>query len=292
LYNLDGSDTNVIPIWGVLRVIAGVTKQTAARVIVLVVMLGYSIARTSLSRPTIIFMLGTCMGYGVSCLAYSMVKIAPSLRNLTSLTTEIVQFPGVMFNLVCFGWFFVAAYNTMQFLREHKQTWKIQKFHKFSIILGISLFLGILATVSKGTALLLEWEDTWWQVWWMWDAFWYFLFFATLLAGIWLWRPLPDNIVYHLSEEMRQTQIQEELHPDSASDESPSASPRSQALRPMPPSVSRSRDRSSGTDESENDPENERDVKLQVTKRREESDGEDLYFYRSSEGDEMESLVM
>jgi len=91
---------------------------------------------------------------------------------------------------------------------------------------------------------------------------------------------------------MRQTQIQEELHPDSASDESLSASPRSQVLRPVIPSVSPSRDRSSGSDDSENEPENERDVKLQITKRGDESDGEELYFYRSSEGDEMEALVM
>jgi len=89
---------------------------------------------------------------------------------------------------------------------------------------------------------------------------------------------------------MRQLQIQEELHPDSASDDSPQITlPPSTEV----PSVTRSRDHSSASStESESDTENEKDVKLQVTKRRDESDPEELYFYKSSDGDEMESLVL
>jgi len=115
-----------------------------------------------------------------------------------------------MFNLVCFGWFFVAAYNTMQYLREHKEMWKVDKYHKLSIILAISLLLGILGTLGKGTALIIQWNDIWWQVWWMWDAFWHLTFLVSCVATIILWRPLPDNIVYRISEEMRTSQLTEQ----------------------------------------------------------------------------------
>jgi len=283
-------------LWSVLRVIMEVLKQTAARIIVLVIMLGYSTAKVSLSRPTIIFMLGTCLGYGVSCLAYSMVKIAPSLRTLTPLTTEIVQFPGVMFNLVCYGWFFVAAYNTMQYLREHRQMWKVEIYHSFSIILGISLFLSILATIAKGAAIILQWDDIWWQVWWMWDSFWYTLFFVTLILGLWLWRPLPDNTVYHLTQEMRNLQTQEDLQSDSESERehNPLADENPNDVDPPLPSTV-----PGGHSDDLSDSEKEdQEVKLEMKNREgrdtdmEDSDPEERFFYKRRVAEETEYLVI
>jgi hypothetical protein len=209
-FNEDGQESGTIALWPLLQAILGVFKQTLSRLVVLLLMLGYTTARLTLSRPTTIFMLGTCIGYGISCLAYSLVKIEPGLKSLPPLTTEIIQFPGVMFNLVCFGWFFVAAYNTMQYLREHKEMWKVDKYHKLSIILAISLLLGILGTLGKGTALIIQWNDIWWQVWWMWDAFWHLLFLVSCVATIILWRPLQDNKVYGISEDMRTSQVTEQ----------------------------------------------------------------------------------
>eukprot|EP01123_Difflugia_compressa_P003764 TRINITY_DN15070_c0_g1_i1.p1 TRINITY_DN15070_c0_g1~~TRINITY_DN15070_c0_g1_i1.p1 ORF type:complete len:201 (+),score=44.83 TRINITY_DN15070_c0_g1_i1:51-653(+) len=199
----------------------------------------------------------------------------------------------------------------MQYLREHKQMKKIELYHHFSTVLGICLFLSVLATVSKGTALIIQWDDIWWQVWWMWDAYWYSVYYVCLICGIWLWRPLPDNSLYRLTDEMLHSQtIVEDDAPDSSSGGSGGGgaddgdgddghlSPvdgigrdrrRIHHVEEPPPVEYYSEDQ---TDYSE---EEERDVQLQVKIKDEvtdESDPEEVYYYnRPTHVEETETLV-
>jgi len=220
--NEDGHENSIMSAWALLEATIGVFKQTLSRLALLLLMLGYSIERMRLSRPTIIFMAGISLGYLVSSLSYSLIKISPALKYLTPIITEIIQFPGVMFNLICFGWYFVASYNTMQNLREHKELWKVDRYHKSCIVLAISLLLGVLVSLTKGTGLILQWNDTWWQVWWLWDVYWDLSFIISFVFIIIIWKPLPDNKLYHISEEAAQSESNEQNNavPQNGSEES------------------------------------------------------------------------
>jgi len=108
-----------------------------------------------------------------------------------------MQFPGLLFNLVYFGWYFISVYSTIQRLRDQKQMWKVTKYHHTCIVVAVTLILGFFGSLINATALILEWDDIWWQVWWLWDAFWQTLFLVSWLFIVMIWCPLPDNKPYH-----------------------------------------------------------------------------------------------
>ncbi|XP_072103098.1 transmembrane protein 87B isoform X2 [Mobula birostris] len=167
-------------------------KRTLARLLVIIVSLGYGIV-----KPRLGTVMHRVIGLGGLYLAFAAVegvlRITGDRRSVPVLVADI--FLALIDS--CFVWFiFVSLAQTIKTLKLRKNTVKLSLYRHFTntLILAIIASVGFMIWTTKKFRLTPCQSD--WMELWVDDAFWRLLFSAILLVIMFLWRPSANNQRY------------------------------------------------------------------------------------------------
>ncbi|XP_067841204.1 transmembrane protein 87A isoform X1 [Heptranchias perlo] len=167
-------------------------KRTLARLLVIIVSLGYGIV-----KPRLGTVMHTVIGLGALYLIFAAVegvlRITGDRRSVTVLVADIV----LALIDSCFVWYiFVSLAQTIKTLKLRKNAVKLSLYRHFTntLILAIMASVGFMVWTTKKfrlTACQSDWMELWVD-----DAFWRLLFSVILLVIMFLWRPSANNQRY------------------------------------------------------------------------------------------------
>lgn len=188
------TNTRGVSVQGLLvfaEVISAV-KRTLARLLVIIVSLGYGIV-----KPRLGTVMHRVIGLGALYLVFAAVegvlRITGDRRSVPVLVAEI--FLAVIDSF--FVWFiFVSLAQTIKMLKLRKNTVKLSLYRHFTntLIFAIIASIGFMAWTTKKFRLTPCQSD--WMELWVDDAFWRLLFSVILLVIMFLWRPSANNQRY------------------------------------------------------------------------------------------------
>ncbi|KAL3050163.1 transmembrane protein 87A isoform X1 [Trematomus bernacchii] len=167
-------------------------KRTLARLLVIIVSLGYGIVKPRLGQ-----VMHRVVGLGVLYFAFASIegvlRITGGRDNGTTLITEIVL--AVLDS--CNIWFiFVSLAQTIKTLKLRRNPVKLSLYRHFTntlifAVIASVIFMGWIAKKFRLADCQSDWIELWVE-----DAFWRFLFSVILLVIMFLWRPSANNQRY------------------------------------------------------------------------------------------------
>jgi len=197
-YNTINSSGNSIP--GAVKFAESVSalKRAVARMLVIVVSLGFGI-----TRPRLGDQLHQVIGMGV--LYFTLASIEAFVRvdnakhdpdNMALILTEIPL--AIIDAMVCW-WIFMALMQTMKTLRLRRNLVKLNLYRHFSntilfCVIASVVFILWSMKLHRLAGCMNQWELLWFD-----DAFWHILFSFIMLVVIILWRPSANNQRYAYS---------------------------------------------------------------------------------------------
>merc|ERR1711974_501148 len=90
--------------------------------------------------------------------------------------------------------------RTINQLKLRKQDVKLKMYTNFFIVLAVGGVLTALIIFYQPLLGVTSEEDAMGSPWWIFQAFWHFLYFSILLAIAYLWRPTTNNTRYAYKE--------------------------------------------------------------------------------------------
>lgn len=173
------------------------TKKSLARMLLIVVSLGYGTVKPSLG-PQMNKVLGVGTIYGVFSFLDGITR-AYSLTDDTSDNTEyFTMIPLVIIDTIILYWIIMAIKDTRHVLRLRRNTIKLSFYNhliyaiSFAIVVGFIFMLWSIIFL-RISACLQNWRELWLD-----DAFWHILFTFLLIVIMILWRPStnPERLFY------------------------------------------------------------------------------------------------
>ncbi|XP_039594936.1 transmembrane protein 87B [Polypterus senegalus] len=187
--NITGSATKGLLIFAEL---ISSLKRTIARLLVIIVSLGYGIV-----KPRLGMVMHRVVGLGVLYFVFAAVegilRINGGRDNPGALIADIV----LAIIDSCFLWFiFVSLAQTVKILKLRRNQIKLSLYRHFTntLIFAILASLVFMVWTAKNFQLAVCQSD--WMELWVDDAFWRFLFSIILLVIMFLWRPSTNNQRY------------------------------------------------------------------------------------------------
>ncbi|XP_072807566.1 transmembrane protein 87B isoform X4 [Vicugna pacos] len=167
-------------------------KRTLARLLVIIVSLGYGIVKPRL---------GTVMHrvVGLGLLYFVFAAVEGVMRVIGANDSDLVLLASLPLSLLDSGlcwWIFISLAQTMKALRLRKNTVKFSLYRHFTntlifAILASVVFMVWTTKTFRMTKCLSDWMERWVD-----DAFWSFLFSLILIVIMFLWRPSANNQRY------------------------------------------------------------------------------------------------
>ncbi|XP_031806859.1 transmembrane protein 87B isoform X3 [Sarcophilus harrisii] len=167
-------------------------KRTLARLLVIIVSLGYGIVKPRL---------GTVMHrvIGLGALYFIFAAIEGVMRIIGGSSHVAVLICDIILAIIdsIFAWFiFVSLAQTMKTLKLRKNTVKFSLYRHFTNTLIFAILASIVFMIwTTKKFRLAECQSDWMELW-VDDAFWRFLFSLILLVIMFLWRPSANNQRY------------------------------------------------------------------------------------------------
>ncbi|XP_045835266.1 transmembrane protein 87B isoform X3 [Meles meles] len=167
-------------------------KRTLARLLVIIVSLGYGIVKPRL---------GTVMHrvVGLGILYFIFAAIEGVMRVIGGSNHLAVIFGDIILAVIdsIFVWFiFISLAQTMKTLRLRKNTVKFSLYRHFTNTLIFAVLASIVFMVwTTKTFRIAKCQSDWMERW-VDDAFWSFLFSLILIVIMFLWRPSANNQRY------------------------------------------------------------------------------------------------
>ncbi|XP_022376133.1 transmembrane protein 87B [Enhydra lutris kenyoni] len=167
-------------------------KRTLARLLVIIVSLGYGIVKPRL---------GTVMHrvVGLGILYFIFAAIEGVMRVIGGSNHLAVLFGDIILAVIdsIFVWFiFISLAQTMKTLRLRKNTVKFSLYRHFTNTLIFAVLASIVFMVwTTKTFRIAKCQSDWMERW-VDDAFWSFLFSLILIVIMFLWRPSANNQRY------------------------------------------------------------------------------------------------
>ncbi|XP_042289668.1 transmembrane protein 87A isoform X1 [Thunnus thynnus] len=167
-------------------------KRTLARLLVIIVSLGYGIVKPRL---------GTVMHrvVGLGILYFAFASIEGILRITGAKDSDLAQLANIPLALLdsslCW-WIFVSLAQTIKTLKLRRNPVKLSLYRHFTntLIFAVIASIIFMAWTTKKFRLAVCQSD--WIELWVEDAFWRFLFSVILLVIMFLWRPSANNQRY------------------------------------------------------------------------------------------------
>lgn len=170
-------------------------KSTTARIMVLVVSMGYGVVKPKLGAA-----FKQVVGFGVAymCFAslYGITHIPPSDGPSESKYAMMAVVPLSVLDAGVLWWIFFALHRTMKILALRQNTVKLQLYQRFRLLLA---FFAIAAILFFGWTLYNSWDTQTNHAWenaWLLEAFQHILFSIVLVGILVLWRPSMNNSRY------------------------------------------------------------------------------------------------
>ncbi|XP_028610167.1 transmembrane protein 87B isoform X2 [Grammomys surdaster] len=167
-------------------------KRTLARLLVIIVSLGYGIV-----KPRLGTVMHRVIGLGLLYLIFAAIegvmRVVGGSKHLAVVLTDIVL--AVIDSI--FVWFiFISLAQTMKTLRLRKNTVKFSLYRHFTNTLIFAVLASIVFMVwTTKTFRIAKCQSDWMELW-VDDAFWSFLFSLILIVIMFLWRPSANNQRY------------------------------------------------------------------------------------------------
>ncbi|XP_063347328.1 transmembrane protein 87A isoform X2 [Pelmatolapia mariae] len=167
-------------------------KRTLARLLVIIVSLGYGIV-----KPRLGTVMHRVVGLGILYLAFASIegvlRITGGRDNGRALITAIVL---AMFDTCAIWFIFVSLAQTIKTLKLRRNPVKLSLYRHFTntlifAVIASIIFMGWTAKKFRLAECQSDWIELWVE-----DAFWRFLFSVILLVIMFLWRPSANNQRY------------------------------------------------------------------------------------------------
>lgn len=185
-------------------------KRTLARMLVIIVSLGYGIVKPRLGQ-----LLHRVVCVGFLYFTMSVLEVAMRIykpKNEPANQTLMAEIPlSVLDSIICW-WIFSSLVQTMRTLRLRRNLVKLQLYRTFTNCLILSVIVSFLFMICvikqhKITACLIDWHRLWLD-----QAFWHVLFSFMLLVIMILWRPTNNNQRYAFTQLLDETDDEDEPH--------------------------------------------------------------------------------
>ncbi|XP_018593702.2 transmembrane protein 87A isoform X1 [Scleropages formosus] len=167
-------------------------KRTLARLLVIIVSLGYGII-----KPRLGTVMHRVVGLGVLYFAFAAIegvlRITGGQDNGPALITGIVL---AVFDSCCIWFIFVSLAQTIKTLKLRRNPMKLSLYRHFTNTLILAIIASIIFMVwTTKKFRLADCQSDWKEIW-VDDAFWRFLFSIILIVIMFLWRPSANNQRY------------------------------------------------------------------------------------------------
>ncbi|XP_051881077.1 transmembrane protein 87A isoform X1 [Pristis pectinata] len=167
-------------------------KRTLARLLVIIVSLGYGIV-----KPRLGTVMHRVIGLGALYLVFAAVEGVLRITGEKKSDLELLaNIPLALLDSGLCWWIFVSLAQTIKTLKLRKNTVKLSLYRHFTntLILAIIASVGFMIWTTKKFRLNACQSD--WMELWVDDAFWRLLFSVILLVIMFLWRPSANNQRY------------------------------------------------------------------------------------------------
>ncbi|XP_078068396.1 transmembrane protein 87B isoform X1 [Mustelus asterias] len=167
-------------------------KRTLARLLVIIVSLGYGIV-----KPRLGTVMHRVIGLGALYLVFAAVEGVLRITGGKKSDFELLAIiPLALLDSGLCWWIFVSLAQTIKTLKLRKNAVKLSLYRHFTntLILAIIASVGFMVWTTKKfrlTACQSDWMELWVD-----DAFWRLLFSVILLVIMFLWRPSANNQRY------------------------------------------------------------------------------------------------
>jgi len=204
LYNETGSIIDWLNLLGALLT---AIKLTFIRTVVLLVSIGYSIIYPTLRVLPKLGVIFLTLIYGTTVGISEYVNILKSMGVVTPLVTGwslIILL--VIFNGLYIFWIAYSLFDNIRTLKsQFKKSGEMSKLEMYTtmaIVLSTLTFLSIAIFSVEYFFSAISYEDYLWNVWWIFGAYWEFLYlFVTLLIAF-LWRPNENNLRFDFTNQL------------------------------------------------------------------------------------------
>ncbi|XP_036041619.1 transmembrane protein 87B isoform X1 [Onychomys torridus] len=167
-------------------------KRTLARLLVIIVSLGYGIV-----KPRLGTVMHRVTGLGLLYLIFAAIEGV--MRVIGANDSDLVLLASLPLSLLDSGlcwWIFISLAQTMKTLRLRKNTVKFSLYRHFTNTLIFAVLASIVFMVwTTKTFRIAKCQSDWMELW-VDDAFWSFLFSLILIVIMFLWRPSANNQRY------------------------------------------------------------------------------------------------
>ena len=175
-------------------------KNTLARLLVLIVSMGYGVVRPRLGGALKqIVAIGAA--YFFLSTAYGVMHAFGQTESKEAKTEMMVIIPLSVLDAAIFWWIFISLSHTMKTLRLRKNEVKLSLYSRFQATLIICVLATVIFTAwsiydrfGSDPDAEMDWQNAWWQ-----DGYWHLLFFSVLTVIMILWRPTTNNQRYAYS---------------------------------------------------------------------------------------------
>lgn len=174
--------------------IVSCAKRTLARMLVIIVSLGYGIVKPRLG-PTLNRVVATGLFYFILASVESVTR-AIHPKNDPNNVPMLAAVPLAVIDASICWWVFSALIQTTRALRLRRNQVKLSVYKHFTNTLVFAVLSSIIFMVwsikyHKAVECLTDWRDLWVD-----EAFWHLLFSVILLVIMVLWRPSQNNQRY------------------------------------------------------------------------------------------------
>lgn len=205
-YNINGQyQTGSV----IVAILISTMKRTVSRLLVLVVSMGYGVVKASLGRETQFKVLFLGGAYFVFSGTLQIVQY----ENVEDGLTTMLVIPVALLDTFFYWWIFLSLFVTDDRLSKRRQLIKLRMYRRFWFVLLVSLILSIIMVIYQLFVVLTTDINDRWQIWWIWEAFWLFLYFGILACICFLWRPTENNTRYAYSQLPAEREASLELQP-------------------------------------------------------------------------------
>lgn len=175
-----------LPLVG-LTLVLNSTKHTFARILLLMVSMGYGITEARLKYAGRIAVLGAV--FFASNLWYMSVLQYSHIHTIKLTTVTLTSLPVSFANSLFLTWIFMSLSDTIKALKAAQQTFKLRIFQQLALLFGTAVGLSVLWFALECYYHFAKSKEVSWQIWWRFEAAWHVVFFLTIVGVLGLWRP-------------------------------------------------------------------------------------------------------
>ncbi|XP_002130124.2 transmembrane protein 87A [Ciona intestinalis] len=177
--------------------IVSALKRTLARMLVIIVSLGFGIVKPRLG-PMLHRIIVVGGLYFVLAVVEAMIRNDSSLHDPNNRAVILAFIPLAILDAVICWWVFMSLLQTMKTLRLRRNTTKLSLYRHFSNAIIFCVLASIIMIIWSwrvhSVRCMVDWPQLWMET-----AFWHLLFSVILFVIMILWRPTANNQRYAYS---------------------------------------------------------------------------------------------